>query len=121
MKSFVSRIAIALVIVALSGIAVVAKTKKESVTFPSNIKVNGTLVKEGTYDIKFDEETKELSILKGSKVIARTTARAEKEATKAKGIKFSSIGSGDEKQLLSVTFSGSDEKLVVAGAQAASN
>ncbi len=118
MKSFLSRIAIALVIFAFSGISAFAK--RDTVTFPSNIKVNGTLVKRGTYDIKFNEETKELSILKAGKVIAHATARAEKEAAKAKGIKYSSIVSGDELQLLSVTFGGSDEKLVIVGGEAAS-
>jgi hypothetical protein len=121
MKSFVNRIAIALVIFALSGLAVFAKSKRETVTFPLNIKVNGTLVKQGTYDIRFNEETKELSILKGGKVVAHATARTEKEATKSKAIKFSSSGTGDDRRLVSVTFSGSDEKLVVAGGEAASN
>lgn len=121
MKSFVSRIAIALVIFALSGLAALAKDMRDTVTFPADIKVNGTLVKEGTYDIKFDEETNELSILKGRKVIARASTRAEREESKAKGLKFSSIGSGDDRRLLSVTFGGSDQKLVVAGGEAASN
>ena len=120
MKSFVNRITIALVIVALSSVAAFAKTKRASVTFPNNIKVNGTLVKQGTYDLKFDEEANELSILKSGKVSAKTNTRTEKGA-KADGVQFSSIGSGDERQLLSVTFSGSDQKLVVSGGQAASN
>ena len=119
MKSFVNRITIALVVVALSSVAAFAKTKRETVTFPNNIKVNGTLVKQGTYDLKFNEETNELSILKSGKVIAKTTIRAEK-GVKARGLQFASIGSGDERQLLSVTFSGSDQKLVVSGGEAAS-
>lgn len=120
MKSFVNRITIALVIFALASVAAFAKTKKETVTFPTNIKVNGTVVKPGTYDLKFNEETNELSVLKNGKVIAKTTTRTEK-GTKARGTQFSSIGSGDDRQLLSVTFSGSDQKVIVAGSQAASN
>lgn len=120
MKSFVNRITIALVIFALASVAAFAKTKRETVTFPTNIKVNGTLVKQGTYDLKFDEATNELSILKGSKVIAKTSTRTEKGA-KAKSTQFSSMGSGDERQLLSVTFGGSDQKVIVSGSEAASN
>ncbi|HKY30297.1 MAG TPA: hypothetical protein VJM12_20365 [Pyrinomonadaceae bacterium] len=120
MKSFVNRITIALVIVALSSVAAFAKTKRATITFPNNIKVNGTLVKQGTYDVKFDEAANELSILKGGKVIAKANTRAEK-GMKADSLQFSSTGSGDERQLLSVTFSGSDQKLVVSGGEAASN
>ena len=120
MKSFVNRITIALIVVALASVAAFAKTKRETITFPNNIKVNGTVVKQGTYDLKFNEETNELSILKGGKVVAKTNVRTEK-GTKAKSLQFSSIGSGEDRQLLSVTFSGSDQKVVVSGGEAASN
>jgi hypothetical protein len=120
MKSFVNRITVGLVIFALASVVAFAKTRRDTVTFPTNIKVGGTLVKQGTYDLKFNEETNELSILKGGKVIAKASTRTEK-STKAKGTQFISIGSGDERQLLSVTFSGSDQKIVVSGSEAASN
>lgn len=120
MKSFVNRITVALVIVALASVAAFAKTKKDTVTFPTDIKVNGTLVKQGTYDLKFNEETNELSVLKNGKVIAKANTRTEK-GTKARGTQFISIGSGDERQLLSVTFGGSDQRVVVSGSEAASN
>ena len=50
MKSFLSRIGMVLLISSLAGVAVFAKTKKETVTFPTNIKINGTLVNKGVYD-----------------------------------------------------------------------
>lgn len=120
MKSFVNRITIALVIVALASVAAFAKTRRDTVTFPTDIKVNGTLVKQGTYDLKFNDETNELLILKRGKVIAKANTRTE-QGTKARGTQFSSIGSGDERQLLSITFSGTDQKVVVSGSEAASN
>ena len=120
MKSFVNRITIALVIVALASVAAFAKTRRDTVTFPTDIKVNGTLVKQGTYDLKFNEETNELLILKRGKVIAKANTRTEK-GTKARGTQFSSIGSGDERQLVNITFSGTDQKVVVSGSEAASN
>lgn len=40
--------------------------------------VNGTLVKEGTYDVVFDDQTNEVSFVRGRKVIARAPARLEK-------------------------------------------
>ena len=120
MKSFVNRITIALVIVALASVAAFAKTRRDTVTFPTDIKVNGTLVKQGTYDLKFNDETNELLILKRGKVIAKASTRTEK-GTKARGTQFSSIGSGDERQLVNITFSGTDQKVVVSGSEAASN
>ena len=120
MKSFVNRITIALVIVALASVAAFAKTRRDTVTFPTDIKVNGTLVKQGTYDLKFNDETNELVILKRGKVIAKANTRTEK-GTKARSTQFSSIGSGDERQLVNITFSGTDQKVVVSGSEAASN
>ncbi len=83
------------------------------------MKVNGTLLKKGSYDIRFNEETKELSILKNGKVVAKATTRIEKEDAKSDSIKYSSRANGDSAVLVSVTFGGSDEKLVVSGGEMA--
>ena len=71
MKTILSRIALAFLIASLATLSVFAKGKKETANFPTNIKVNGTLVKKGVYDLKFDDKTGELLIMKGDKVIAR--------------------------------------------------
>jgi hypothetical protein len=118
MKSLLNRFAIALVVASLLSVAVFAKAKKETVSFPTNIKVNGTVVSKGTYDVKFDEKTGELSIVKDSKVIARATATVEKRDSKARRFVFRSSGTGDDTQLISVTFAGADQDLVVGGSQA---
>lgn len=120
MKSFPNRIAIALVIVAMASVMVFAKTQKGTVTFVSNVNVNGTLLKKGTYDLRFNDETKELSILKNGKVVAKTTTRVEKEDAPSQSIKFSTRSNGDHTDLVSVTFGGSDEKIVVSGSESAS-
>ena len=115
MKTFVNRIVIALVIAALTGVLAFAKAKKESVTFPNNVTINGTLVKRGTYEAEFNEQTNELSILKGSKVVAKTSARLEKRDSKAKDTQISWASNQDNTQkLLSITFGGSDQNIVVA-------
>jgi hypothetical protein len=108
----------ALLIASLASVAVFAKAKKETVTFPTNIKVNGTLVNKGVYDVKFDDKTGELSIVKNNKVIARASASAAKRERKARGFGFKSTGSGDELQLTAVTFAGADHDLVISGSQA---
>ena len=117
MKSL-NRIAIALLITALATVSAFAKAKKETVRFPTNVKVNGTVVHKGVYDVRFDEKTGELSIEKGNKVIARATASVEKRDKKAQRLEFRTIGRGDDTQLMAVTFSGTDQELNISGSQA---
>ena len=113
MKSILNRIAVALVITSLASVMVLGKARKEKVTFDSNIKVNGTLVNKGVYDLKFDEKTEELSIMKGSKVIARTTTTVGKRDGKAARFELRSSRNGDETELTSVTFAGMDHNLLI--------
>lgn len=96
-----------------------AKTKRETITFQTNITVNGTVLKKGTYELKFDDKSNELSVLKGGKVVARATASVEKRNKKADCIEFRSTGSGDDQQLISVTFSGANHAIVINPAAAA--
>ena len=65
-------------------------------TFDSDIKVNGTLVKKGTYDVKFDDETGQLSIIKNGKVVAEAMTRLEPRAKKASDFQFRSVVNGNE-------------------------
>jgi hypothetical protein len=117
MKIF-NRIAMVLLVTSLASISVFPKTKKATVVFPTNIKVNGTEVSKGTYDLKFDDKTGELTILKGNKVVARASATLEKRERKARQLVVRSTGVGDDVQLTGVTFSGSDQDVIISGAQA---
>jgi hypothetical protein len=118
MKSTLNRIAVALVITSLATVMVLGKTRKEKVSFASNIKVNGTLVNKGVYDLKFDEKSEELSIIKGDKVIARATTSVRKRDSKARRFELRSAKSGDETELVSVTFDGMDHDLLINNSQA---
>ena len=82
-------------------------------SFLMDTKVNGTLVKSGTYDVVFDEETGELSIVKGSKVIATTATRLEQRERKARSTETNTSVEGNETKLISITFGGSDQRVVV--------
>ena len=121
MKTILNRIAFALLIASLASILVFAKGKSEKVNFPSDIKINGTLVKQGVYDLKFDEKTGELSIVKNGKVIARATTTSAKRDRKAQTLELKSTVNGAETQLVSVAFGGSDENHVITGSDAAAN
>ncbi|HLA12516.1 MAG TPA: hypothetical protein VJ023_18160 [Pyrinomonadaceae bacterium] len=114
MANRVKQMLVVLLITAFASVAAIAKSKSETVTFLTDMKVNGTLVKKGTYKIKFDEETSELSIIKNGKVIAKAPARVEQREKKARMFEIRSSGSGDTVELTAVAFGGSSENLVVA-------
>jgi len=91
-----------------------AKVQKQKATFDNDITVNGTLVKKGTYDVKFDDQTGQLSVIKNGKVVAEAMARLEPRANKANGFQIRSTANGDETQLIGVTFGGSDKDVMIA-------
>jgi hypothetical protein len=103
---------------ALASVAAFAKTHKHRVTFENDIKVNGTLVKKGNYEVKFDDASGQLSIIKNGKTVAQTMAKLEARAKKANGFQLRSIGSGDETELTGLTFGGSDKDVVITNGSA---
>jgi hypothetical protein len=115
MKSMINRIMVVLMVGALTSVVALAKTQKHRVTFENDIKVNGTLVKKGSYDVKFNDETGQLSIEKNGKVVAQATARLESRSKKANDFQLRAVSSGDEHQLVGVTFGGSDKDVVISG------
>lgn len=119
MKSFVSRMLVVLMVGALTSVVALAKVQKHKVTFENDIKVNGTLVKKGTYDLKFDDESGQLSIVKNGKVVAQAMARVESREKKANDFQLRSTVNGDETQLIGVTFGGSDKDVVITNSGAA--
>jgi hypothetical protein len=115
MKSMVSKMMAVLMVGALTGVVAFAKVHKEKVTFDSDIKVNGTVVKKGTYDVKFDDESGQLSITKNGKVVAQAMAKVEQREKKANDFQLRSTTNGDETNLIGVTFNGSDKNVVITG------
>ena len=113
MKSIVNRVMVALLLVTLASAAAFAKSKRFTVSFVTDTKVNGTLVKHGEYDVVFDEKTGELSIVKGSKVVATASTRLEQREGKARSTQTNTIVDGDETRLVSITFAGRDQRVVV--------
>jgi hypothetical protein len=98
---------------ALTSVIAFAKTQKQRVTFDTDMKVNGTLVKKGTYDIKFDDQTGQLSIVKNGKTVAQAMTRVEARAKKAYDFQLRSTVDGGETQLVGITFGGSDKDVLI--------
>ena len=113
MKSIVSKMVAVVMVGALTGVVALAKVHKQKTTFENDIKVNGTLVKKGTYDVKFDDETGQLTIAKNGKTVATATAKLEQREKKANDFQLRSTVNGDEQQLTGVTFGGSDKDVVI--------
>jgi len=123
MKVFLKNTFVALLICALASIAVVTtakdKVKGETVTFTEDTMVNGTLVKAGEYQIKFNEQTGELSILKDGKVKAKTTAQLQSRSDKAKNTAVRTLDKGGVAELIGFSFGGSKQDLVVGAGSGA--
>ena len=113
MKSIVSRMLVVLMVGALTSVVALAKVQKHKVTFENDMKVNGTLVKKGTYDVKFNDETGQLSIEKNGKVVAQAIARVESREKKASDFQLRSTVNAGETQLIGVTFGGSDKDVMI--------
>ncbi|HEX5835335.1 MAG TPA: hypothetical protein VFY34_15840 [Pyrinomonadaceae bacterium] len=120
MKSIMSRMLVVLMVGALTSVAALAKVHKHKVTFEEDIKVNGTVVKKGTYEVKFDDETNQLSIVKNGKVVAQAMARLESRQKKANDFQLRSTNKDNEQQLTGVTFGGSDKDIVITEGAASS-
>ena len=114
MKSIVNRMVVVLMVAALTSVVAFAKVQKHTVTFDTDMKVNNTLVKKGTYEVKFDDETGQLSIIKNGKTVAQAMTRIETRTKKADDFVLRSQGNGDEKQLIGVTFGGSDKDVLIS-------
>src|SRR6266576_626824 len=117
MKRFMKSFFVALVISALASFSALAgdkgKIEKKTITFPDDIMVNGTLIKAGDYEVKFDEGTGELSIIRNGEVKAKTPAHVEPRSDKAKNTALRTIDKGGSSELLGVTFGGSNRDVVV--------
>jgi Protein of unknown function (DUF2911) len=118
MKSIINRMVVALVVLALSSLAVLADGKSKNVTFNDDVTVNGTLVKRGTYKVTFDEQSNELSIERYNKTIAKTSARAEKREKRAERTEVNTRKNNKTVELSSIAFGGEDQNIVVGGSSA---
>lgn len=111
MRKFVTSL---MIMFALSAPALaLVKDKSEEVTLPQDVIINGTLVKQGDYKLKFDEETGELLFLKGKRVVARASARLEKREKDAQRTEFGLVQEGSGKALRSITFRGERDTIIM--------
>ena len=114
MRKMINLLVIVAVVCVLSTLTVFGKDKSEFINLPQDVVINGTLVKKGAYKLKFDEKTGELLIMKGSKVVAKTSARIEKREEKAGRTEFNTTVNGSQNELRGISFRGDSEKIVIS-------
>lgn len=114
MRKMINLLVIVAVVCVLSTLTVFGKDKSEFINLPQDVVINGTLVKKGAYKLKFDEKSGELLLMKGSKVVAKTSARLEKREEKADRTEFNTINNGTSNELRGITFRGESEKIVLS-------
>ena len=117
MKRFMKGILAALVISGLVSIGAFAgnkgKTEKKSITITEDVTVNGIVLKPGDYQVKFDETSGELSILKDGKVKAKVPAHLQARTDEAKNTSLRTLDKGGVPELTAVTFGGWNQDVVV--------
>lgn len=119
MKFYVRHLFAGLLILAMTAAVALAKehgkTKTESITFVSDVTVDGTKVKAGDYNMKFDEQAGTLEIRKGSKVVAKTGARLEKRSEKTRATEIHTTVNGGVEELTSIALGGKADNIVLVG------
>jgi hypothetical protein len=115
MIRLVNRLMVVFLVGAIASGVALAKVLKKEVTFSEPVVVNGTLVKSGTYNAVFDDQTNELSIVKAKKVVAQAPAQLEKRVVRDNGVYVTRDKKGDltNAVLISVTLNESTRATIV--------
>ena len=123
MKSIINSVLVLGLLGTLTATAAFGKTRKSHIALASDTTVNGTVVKKGNYEAVYDDQSGELSIFKGTKLVVKTAVRLEKRDQKARGTEVQTVLEGMDQKLVGLAFSGSHENLIVgqAGMQAGGN
>lgn len=120
MRNNITRIVCAGVLSALIVSSALAGVRSKRIIFFRAVTVNGVAVKPGKYTVRFDPEKNELSIRGYNKVIATAPAHTEKLMKKVQGTRFETAPTETGDALISVTFNGNDERIVLNSGMSAS-
>src|SRR5882672_745900 len=115
MIKLVNQLAVVILVGAIASSVASAEVIKKEVTFSQPVVVNGTIVKSGTYNVVYDDQTKELSIVKGRKVVARAPALLEKREQRDHAVYVTRVKEGDSNNavLVSVTLKDGNQASIV--------
>ena len=103
-----------------AGLAQEKALLRRTITLPEDVMVGETLVKQGTYEVRFDAKSNEVTLLKGKEVVAKAKATVEAGQEKARLDSLAYSGTEKGKKLNRLTFAGDRRTVVIdAGASTA--
>jgi hypothetical protein len=120
-KLGISLMATLLLCGAVALTAVGAKDRKKTINFTEDVLVKGTLLKKGTYEVRFDSANSQVMILKDGDVVATSKVDVQMMEHKAP---YNSAGFKDTdkgKLLTTLTFQGDNRVLVFSNEGAAAD
>ena len=83
-------------------------------TFTEDVMVNGTLLEAAEYQVRFDESSGELSIMRFGDVKAKMPARLEARTGKAKTTSVRTRLKNGVHEFIGITFNGWDQDVMVS-------
>jgi hypothetical protein len=96
-----NRIVLALAACALLNVFALAGAKSKMVEFTTDVKVGSTVIKRGTYEVKYDEQAGELAIVSSGKILAKSAAKLEQRQSSSKyASAYSTYKNSEGSQLL---------------------
>jgi hypothetical protein len=113
MKKFASVIMILVATFVFSNTLAFAEGKGKKVEFTRDVLVNGTEVKKGKYTVKFDDQTNEMSIWQGDKLVAKSNARKGQRKTKAATTEVMVVKKDNATLLKGIILEGQEETILL--------
>lgn len=104
-----------LALLSLLSVSAMAKPKSHTISFGEDLMVGNTLLKKGTYRLKYDKQAQELSIYKSGskKLLAESKVKVEERRGHRSGFDYSMRERDGNEILESVAFPRSKQKLVL--------
>jgi hypothetical protein len=107
---------VCLAVVTIMSAIALADRKTDTVTFANNVTLGGATIKAGTYTVRFDYKTNELSVINdNNKAVASTTAHVEQAPRKARSTEVETTSKDNTDVVTAITFGGDSRKIVVDG------
>lgn len=116
MKLILSRLVTAVLLVILVSVPTFAKVQKAKITLRSDTKVGDVVLKKGTYEVRFDDQSSELSIWKGGKVIAKSAVQVEPLPRKFRDTRYIVNVENNDPVLTGMIFGGSSQTVILKSA-----
>jgi hypothetical protein len=90
-----------------------AKDRKKTITFSEDVMLNETVIKKGTYELKFDSANSKVLILKDDKEVASAKVHVETGTRKALHNSASFKTTDKGQAITGITFAGDKRTLVI--------